>query len=162
MKTTNSFLDKILPQFGNPRENIPIYNDSQKMFMSAHYTSAAGNMYYKGIRFTDRLVMVEKVGLYKNFSYIDSVEIYAFDGEDKILVGKYEPQKEFYDAIKIKEVARTILISYIQNSAKLVGSIINPSTIEQQAEQLLQAMYENPIRSAQGLKSVYTQLLLNE
>ena len=29
MKTTNSFLDKILPQFGNPRENIPVYSDSQ-------------------------------------------------------------------------------------------------------------------------------------
>jgi len=51
MKTTSNFLDKVLPTYGNQRENIPIYDDGRKMFLSNTYTSESGNMYYRGIRF---------------------------------------------------------------------------------------------------------------
>lgn len=162
MKTTNSFLDKILPQFGNPRENIPVYSDSQKMFMSSHYTSASGNMYYKGLRFTDRMVMIEKVGLYKNFSYIDSVEVYAFDGETKILIGKIDYDKVFYNTERIKEDTATIIANYLEDSSRVTGALMDKVRIQQQTRQLLEAMYENPLRSAMALKGVYKQLLLNE
>ena len=162
MKTSNSFIDKILPKFGNPRENIPVYSDSQKMFMSSHYTSAAGNMYFKGLRFTDRMVMIEKVGLYKNFSYIDSVEVFAFDGENKILIGKIDYDKVFYNTERIKEDTKTIITNYLEDSARITGAVIDKSQAKAQAVQLLEAMYENPIRSAIALKNAYKQLLLNE
>lgn len=162
MKTTNSFLDKVLPKFGNTRENIPVYSDSQKMFLSSHYTSAAGNMYFKGLRFTDRLVMVEKVGLYKNFSYIDSIEIYAFDGEDKILIGKVDYDKVFYSVERIKEDAAIIIRGYLKNSAQVAGTMLDESIAAQQTACLLDAMYDNPLRSAMAIKSAYRQLLLTE
>ena len=162
MKTTNSFLDKILPQFGNPRENIPVYSDSQKMFISSNYTSASGNMYFKGLRFTDRMVMVEKVGLYKNFSYIDSIEIYAFDGESKVLIGKVDYDKVFYNAERIKEDTATVITNYLEDTARVTGTLLDSTRAKQQAMQLLEAMYENPIRSSMALKGVYKQLLLNE
>ena len=162
MKTTNSFLDRVLPQFGNPRENIPVYSDSQKMFLSSHYTSAAGNMYYKGLRLSDRIVMVEKVGLYKNFSYIDSVEVYAFDGESKVLVGKVDYDKVFYNVARIKEDTTAIIANSLESSARVVGALPVKDSIERQATQLLEAMYENPLQSAMALSGAYKQLLLNE
>lgn len=162
MKTTNSFLDKILPTFGNVRENIPIYCNSQKMFISSHYTSAAGNMYYKGLRFTDRIVMVEKVGLYKNFSYIDSIEIYAFNGTERILIGKVDYDKVFYNAEQIKMDAKTIIANYLEDSARINNTPLDSTLAIQQANSLLDKMYENPMRSAMVLKDVYRQLLLAE
>ena len=162
MKTTNSFIDRILPTFGNTRENIPIYCDSQKMFISSHYTSAAGNMYYKGLRFTDRLVMVEKVGLYKNFSYIDSIEVYTFNGEEKVLIGKMDYDKVFYNAEQIKEDTASIIANYIEDSARITGSLMDATRVKQQTAELLQQMYENPMRSAMALKGAYRQLLLSE
>ena len=162
MKTTNSFLDKILPTFGNTRENIPIYCDSQKMFISSHYTSAAGNMYYKGLRFTDRIVMVEKVGLYKNFSYIDSVEVYAFNGTERVLIGKVDYDKVFYNADQIKMDTKAIIANYLEDSARIAGSLMDSTRAKQQANELLDKMYENPMRSAMALKGVYQQLLLAE
>ena len=162
MKTTNSFLDRVLPQFGNPRENIPVYSDSQKMFLSSHYTSAAGNMYYKGLRLSDRIVMVEKVGLYKNFSYIDSVEVYAFDGESKVLVGKVDYDKVFYNVALIKKDTTAIIANYLESSARVVGVLPDKDSIERQATQLLEAMYENPFQSAMALSGAYKQLLLSE
>lgn len=162
MKTTTSFLDKIMPTFGNHRENIPIYSDSQKMFVSAHYTSAAGNMYFKGLRFTDRIVMIEKVGLYKNFTYIDSIELFAFDGGNKVLIGKVDYEKTFYNADRIKEDAKTILSSYIENSAKLAGEFIDSRYAIDRAAQMVEVMYDNPLRTAISLKSAYKELLLEE
>lgn len=162
MKVTYNFLDKILPVFGNPRENIPVYCDSQRMFISSHYTSASGNMYYKGVRFTDRLVMIEKVGLYKNFSYIDSIELYAFNGEERVLIGKFDYEKVFYDADRIKIDATSIIANYLKDSARIAGVLMDATRAQQQATELLQKMYEHPMRSAMALKSVYQQLLLEE
>ncbi|MFZ4548527.1 MAG: hypothetical protein ACOYN4_13870 [Bacteroidales bacterium] len=104
MKTqlSNRFLDRILPTYGNPRENIPIYDSTQKMFLSNTYTSESGNMYYKGLRFSERLVMLEHVGLYKNWTYIDEVEIYAYDGTQMTLIGKKKFDKQFYNPETIK------------------------------------------------------------
>ena len=52
---TTSFIDGILPVYGNPRCNIPVWNEGEKMFISDEYQSAKGNWYYKGLRFSDRL-----------------------------------------------------------------------------------------------------------
>ena len=56
--------DSILPTFGNQRVHIPVWDEGQKMFLCEEYESASGNRYYKGVRFCDRIVVVEKVGLY--------------------------------------------------------------------------------------------------
>ena len=106
--------------------------------------------------------MVEKVGLYKNFSYIDSVEVYAFDGESKVLVGKVDYDKVFYNVARIKEDTTAIIANYLESSARVVGALPDKDSIERQATQLLEAMYENPLQSAMALSGAYKQLLLNE
>lgn len=53
--------DSILPTFGNQRVHIPVWDEGQKMFLCEEYESASGNRYYKGVRFCDRIVVVEKV-----------------------------------------------------------------------------------------------------
>ena len=62
--------DSILPTFGNQRVHIPVWDEGQKMFLCEEYESASGNRYYKGVRFCDRIVVVEKVGLYHNWTYL--------------------------------------------------------------------------------------------
>ncbi|RGX96231.1 hypothetical protein DXA63_05940 [Segatella copri] len=39
---TTSFIDGILPVYGNPRCNIPVWNEGEKMFISDEYQSAKG------------------------------------------------------------------------------------------------------------------------
>ena len=68
---SNSLFDSILPTFGNTGNNLPVWNEGQKMFISSEYESAAGNRYYKGIRFCEQLAIVETVGLYHTWTYID-------------------------------------------------------------------------------------------
>ena len=47
---TTSFIDGILPVYGNPRCNIPVWNEGEKMFISDEYQSDKGNWYYKGLQ----------------------------------------------------------------------------------------------------------------
>ena len=70
--------DKILPTFGSPRVHVPVWDEGQKMFLCEEYESGNGHRYYKGVRFCDRIVIVEKVGLYHTWTYIDGIEVYAF------------------------------------------------------------------------------------
>ena len=76
-----NLFDSILPSFGNPRVHIPVWDDSQKMFICDEFESGSGHRYYRGIRFCDRIVILEKVGLYHSWTYIDSIELYAFNGQ---------------------------------------------------------------------------------
>ena len=89
-----NLFDSILPSFGNPRVHIPVWDDSQKMFICDEYESGNGHRYYRGIRFCDRIVILEKVGLYHSWTYIDSIELYAFNGQVKdYLTGVMKTQR---------------------------------------------------------------------
>ena len=44
-----NLFDSILPSFGNPRVHIPVWDDSQKMFICDEYESGNGHRYYRGI-----------------------------------------------------------------------------------------------------------------
>ena len=93
-----SLFDSILPTFGTPRVHIPVWDDSQKMFICDEYESCNGHRYYCGIRFCDRVVILEKVGLYHSWTYIDSIELYAFNGQKMELIQKREYDKVFRNA----------------------------------------------------------------
>ena len=69
-----NLFDSILPSFGNPRVHIPVWDDSQKMFICDEFESNGGHRYYRGIRFCDRIVILEKVGLYHSWTYIQRAE----------------------------------------------------------------------------------------
>ena len=88
-----SLFDGILPSFGSPRIQIPVWDNSQKMFICNEYESANGHRYYCGIRFCDRIVIVERVGLYHSWTYIDSIELYAFNGQKMELIQKRDLQR---------------------------------------------------------------------
>ena len=40
-----NLFDSILPSFGTPRVHMPVWDDSQKMFICSQYESANGHRY---------------------------------------------------------------------------------------------------------------------
>ncbi len=145
MKPVNNFLDCVLPTFGNSKENIPVYNESQRMFISSNYTSAAGHLYYKGIRFSERLVMIEQVGLYHNWTYIDGIELYAFNGTERILISKKQYEKEFYNMTLIKEEVKQMLQGYFKSQILLKKENATDDILLKHTEETINSLYENKI-----------------
>jgi hypothetical protein len=78
------------------------------------------------------------------------------------LIGKKDYDKVLYEAEQIKKDAATIIVNYIEDSARIAGSLMYAIRAEQCASELLRQMYENPIRSFKALRGVYKQLLLSE
>jgi hypothetical protein len=160
----NNFLDSILPTYGNPRVKTPIWNESRHMFITDQYTSAAGNTYYLGVRFSDRFVTILHIGLYHNWTYINEVEVYAFDGHERILIGKTSID-QYYNEELVRSTTENLLQDYIEGQMKLNGSTVNHEQLECQVKELVQKSYfsllDDP-NAAKQLEAVKPLLIPNK
>lgn len=138
---TTSFIDGILPVYGNPGCNIPVWNEGEKMFISDEYQSAKGNWYYKGLRFSDRLAIVEKVGLFHSFKYIDEIEVYTFNEKSRTLIGSYKFEKTFYDKDLIQNKAKEMVSDYITSQMKLQNLPVRRDSIVSEVDKIVGATY---------------------
>lgn len=138
---TTSFIDGILPVYGNPRCNIPVWNEGGKMFISDEYQSAKGNWYYKGLRFSDRLAIVEKVGLFHSFKYIDEIEVYTFNEKSRTLIGSHKFEKTFYDKDLIQNKAKEMVSDYITSQMKLQNLSVRRDSIVSEVDKIVGATY---------------------
>ena len=137
-----NFLDSVLPSFGNTRMvNTPIYDNSQKMFIIDKYESAAGHRRYRGIRFCDRVVFAETIGMYHTCTYINRLELYAFNGERLELVQAKEYDKVFRKESVVKADSEAMLRDYLCGQAKITGTIIPDEQLQQHAHQLVEGSY---------------------
>lgn len=138
---SNNVFDSILPTIGNPRVKLPIWNEGDKMFISSEYESNSGHRYYQGLRFTDRVAIVETFGHYHTWKYIDSIDVYAFDGKERVLVGTKKFEKTFYDRELIQSEIEKILQDYFKGQVKLQNIDVSDEQIRNEAQRHIEASY---------------------
>ena len=127
---SKDFFENVLPVYGKERVRIPIWDNGQKMFILDEYESANGNRHYKGIRFCDRIVVVEKVGLFHNWTYIDGIELYAFNGTKLELIQKRDYDKVFRNEDFIRSESQSMVQDYLKGVVKAQGINISDNEIE--------------------------------
>ena len=143
-KTNNKNLfERILPSFGNPRGRIPVWDEGQKMFICEEYESASGHRYYKGIRFCDRLAVVEKVGLYYTWTYIDCIELYAFNDTRLELVQKRDYDKVFRSEAFVRRETEIMVRNYFEGILKAQKISMPKEQIEAQAKEVIDGCYKS-------------------
>lgn len=135
--------DKILPTFGNARVNIPVWDDGQKMFICNEYESGNGHRYYKGVRFCDRIVVVEKVGMYHSWTYIDGIEVYAFNGTRLELVQKHDYDKVFRNEEFIRQESETMVRNYFEGVLKMQKSSMPVPQLAAHAKSIIDGCYKS-------------------
>lgn len=138
-----NFLDSILPVYGNPRENVPTWDNSQKMFICNEHESTNGNRYYCGIRFCERIVIVEKVGLYHNWTYIDGIELYAFNGKRLEIIQKRDYDKVFRKEDFIRNESQKMVYDYLKGVCKSQKQFFPDSEIDKHAKSLIEGCYKS-------------------
>jgi len=144
---TKDLFDNLLPTFGNPRTAVPIWDEGQKMFLLGNYESEKGNMYYEGIRFCDKIVIKEKVGLCHTWTYIDSLEIYAFNGTKLELVQKKDYDKTFRSEDFIRSEAEQMICDFIAGAMKAQGEKIEPEQIREYAHSIVDGSFKSFLSS---------------
>ena len=138
-----NLFDSILPPFGSPRVHLPVWDEGQKMFICNEYESGNGNRYYIGIRFCDRIVIVEKVGLYHSWTYIDGIELYAFNGQKMELIQKRDYDKVFRSETFIREESEQMVKDYLTGVMKTRRICIPAEQIAAQAKELIEGCYKS-------------------
>ena len=138
-----NLFDSILPTFGTPRVNIPTWDDSQKMFICSQYESANGHRYYLGIRFCDRIVIVEKVGLYHSWTYIDGIELYAFNGQKMELIQKRDYDKVFRNEDFIRQESELMVKDYLAGVMKARSMYAPLEMLAAHAAELINGCYKS-------------------
>ena len=138
-----NLFDSILPSFGNPRVHIPVWDDSQKMFICSQYESANGHRYYLGIRFCNRIVIVEKVGLYHSWTYIDSIELYAFNGQKMELIQKRDYDKVFRNETFIRQESEQMVKEYLTGVMKMQRISVPEEQVALQTQELINGCYKS-------------------
>lgn len=142
IRTSSNPLENLLPKYGDPRANTPIWNESQQMFITEQYTSAQGNTYYLGVRFSDRFVTILHVGLYHSWTYINDVDVYAFDGTERVLIGKTKLD-QFYDEGLIRTTVENMIRDYLSSQLKLNGTAMTDASLDTQVKELVQGSYRS-------------------
>lgn len=140
---SKSFFDSILPVYGNPKVQTPIWDEGQKMFIIGEYESASGNRSYRGIRFCDRVVIVEHVGKYHNWTYINSLELYAFNGTRLELIQKRDYEKVFRNEELVRKDSETMVRDYLAGMYKAQKIIVTEGEHEAHAKQLVDNCYKS-------------------
>ena len=140
---SKNLFDSILPTYGNPRVHIPTWDNSQKMFICDEYESARGYRYYRGIRFCDRIVILEKVGLYHSWTYIDSIELYAFNGQKMELIQKRDYDKVFRNEAFIRQESEQMVKEYLMGVVKVQRTCVPAEQIAIQAQELVSGCYKS-------------------
>lgn len=146
MTTNNNIFDTLLPAFGTSSQasDMPIWDESQKMFISGQYTSAAGNVYYIGVRFCSHLVVRIKVGLWNSWTYLNGIELYRFGGMGLTLIQKKDSyDKKFYDEDFVRSECETMLGNYYRSQLKLQGQSLSDSEIEARAAVVVESCYKS-------------------
>ena len=135
--------DNLLPTFGSPRVQIPIWDEGQKMFICDEYENENGHRYYKGVRFCDRIVIVEKVGLYHNWTYLDAIEIYAFNSTKLELVQKRDYEKTFRNEDFIRSESEAMVRNYVEGILKIHRTTMPTEELTEKAKALVDSCYKS-------------------
>lgn len=90
------------------------YNVEKNIFVTNGYESAAGNIYYKGVRASNKLVIVYDFGQGWKYLFLNRIEIYGFNGKDKVLLST----KDFYCNVFTENQAREEAIRMIEEMLK--------------------------------------------
>jgi len=64
------------------------YNAAKNVFLTLGYTSAAGNMYYKAVRLSNRLVVYYELGQGYIHTFLNGIKLFAFDGQKANLIAQ--------------------------------------------------------------------------
>ena len=108
------------------------YNAAKNIFLTQGYTSAAGNMYYKAIRLSNRLIVYYDLGQGYAYTFLNGIKIYCFDGQKANLIAqKYWGGCDYrvFNEQFAKEQSILMLSSFLAGQLKAQGAQVSNQEI---------------------------------
>ena len=130
-----TLIERALPS----HSGVVKYNHSSQMYETERYVSAAGNAYFRGLKISDRVVLEFCCGDGIWHRFINCIRIYCFNGNEKQLIASQPYSCQFYSEEFCRRECIRLLCNYLKSQAELVGGVVEDSTIQDFAKQLVAA-----------------------
>ncbi len=104
------------------------YNAAKNIFLTQGYTSAAGNMYYKAIRISDRLAVYYDLGQGYKYTFLNGIKLFCWDGQKaKVIAQKYWGGYDYriFSEQFAKEQSILMLKSFLESQLKIQGARVS-------------------------------------
>jgi hypothetical protein len=108
------------------------YNAAKNIFLTRGYTSAAGNMYYKAIRISDRLAVYYDLGQGYKYTFLNGIKLFCWDGQKaKVIAQKYWGGYDYrvFNEQFAKEQSILMLSNFLAGQLKAQGAQVNNQEI---------------------------------
>ncbi len=117
------------------------YNAAKNVFLSQGYTSAAGNMYYRAIRLSNRLIVYYDLGQGYIHTFLNGIKLYCFDGQKANLIAqKYWGGYDYriFNEQFAKEQSILMLKNFLEGQLKIQGSYVSEQEIYSYARNMIE------------------------
>ena len=117
------------------------YNAAKNVFLSQGYTSAAGNMYYRAIRLSNRLIVYYDLGQGYIHTFLNGIKLFAFDGQKAQLIAqKYWGGSDWrkFDEYFAKEQSILMLRGFLEGQLKMQGARVSDQELTSFARGLVE------------------------
>ena len=136
--TLQTIVAKSLPALSG--ESIT-YNAAKNVFLSMGYTSVAGNMYYKAIRLSNRLIVYYDLGQGYIHTFLNGIKLYCFDGQKaRLIAQKYWGGYDYriFDEKSAMEESVFMLSQFLMGQLKAQGAHVNNQEVFSYAYDMLE------------------------
>ena len=117
------------------------YNAAKNVFLSQGYTSVAGNMYYRAIRLSNRLVVYYDLGQGYAYTFLNGIKLYCFDGQKANLIAqKYWGGCDYriFNEQFAKEQSILMLKSFLAGQLKAQGALVSDQDLTSFARSMVE------------------------
>lgn len=126
MTAMTRFVEKALPALSGASVT---YNPKKNVYLTLGYTSAAGNTYFKAVRFSDRLAVYYDIGEGYKYTFLNGITLFAWDGNQAVIIGKRMWGGGgnwvcFSERFAMEQTVK-MLKNYLEGQAKAIGQCVS-------------------------------------
>ena len=104
------------------------YNAARNVFLTMGYTSPAGNMYYKAIRLSNRLMVYYDLGQGYAYTFLNGIKLFCWDGQKGHLIAQKSwggSDWRVFNEQFAKEQSILMLKGFLEEQLKLQGAQVS-------------------------------------
>ena len=112
------------------------------------YTSAAGNMYYRAIRLSNRLIVYYDLGQGYIHTFLNGIKLYCFDGQKANLIAqKYWGGYDYriFDEESAMEESVYMLSQFLMGQLKAQGAHVNNQEVFSYAYDMIEETHHKQL-----------------
>ncbi len=129
------------------------FNAGKNIFLTHGYTSQAGNTYYQGVRFSDRIIITQQLGQGYCYTFLNGIRIFGFNGKEATLIAEKSFHCCVYSEYYVKSESEDMIKEFLKSQAAISGSMVDKQQLDTFAQSLVAETMKNQIPFRNQLKA---------